>query len=203
MLRIWQHLNIPPKSRPMEPLVSPMFSHTDRLFAQNGTQWPLEDTGDYANLQSVCHYVAHIVMRSKADTAGIEWPVAKLSEALRHEMFPALGFVKELEGLLPIDPGDIDANAIFTARFCLGSYGLGPVIYLFQDLGQLLGNAPGCFTRAERHGLIVMVNPYARALRRLMEHLRNTCDRSYYDPRELATLRALLQDEGHRLGVSP
>ena len=197
MLRAWEHIHYPPRCREAEHLVSVVPSVDGR-----GTnlcyQWPLLPTGQYAGIKAVCLYMGYCIDQVKQESP--RWPADRLIEETKNEFFPHLDFLLQLDAAVSNEGGGGDHN--FKGQFCLGSSGLQPVIGVMHQFRSLISHHMRSPINDKRDRVKWMLNPYAAALRRLVDHLRLTCDRSYYDPEEVAFLRALLQDEGHRLEVS-
>lgn len=127
------------------------------------------------------------------------WTLERLYDALEEDFFPPLSWLRRLEALLPQDPAG--AQGVPLAKVAFGGRGLKPVISFLTELHKLLESEASVEQPAIRAKIILLVNPWATALKQLVENTKKLHDRSKYDPDGLAQLRDLLQREGRRLGV--
>lgn len=163
-------------------------------------QWPDEAEGNYAHLQDVCQYISYGIRRMLDGSPF--WTVLKLASQLEEELFPQLSFLKDLQEAMSAVQRNQTSEDAFEKTFSLGPNGLGPVIDLLKQINALLSLNSFPMSVEEQNTLKGIINPQAQLLGLLIQHLRNTRDRAYYDPTAVSSLRVLLRDEGHRLGVT-
>ncbi|KAJ7663755.1 hypothetical protein DFH06DRAFT_1393405 [Mycena polygramma] len=157
--------------------------------------WPSTVPEAYARVVAALPNVLRQLERIESSRETSSWTPRHLFDLAQDELFPALTSL--------VDFGDInteEGRAQFNRRFCLGPFGLAPIIDFLRRLHALLRTWTPRLPHVELQGFISVLNSFSAPIFAAVLHFRSTTPRTQYDPTGFSTLREALHKYRHKFG---